>query len=227
MVMQVAALPELATEIKQAALVSLSQEITRRWPTEQNHKNALSAEDCRLVRDNLFEAVYYAYRVPILFKIYRNIIRVVALQELPKGWDIVELLSQGFHKLSNLDEAMGLVNFVLALVCCYEYSYVNERKPLTLIQRELFPPIRKVITLASQPALVNLALKIFYKSFKMVLDVGSEPEVEEWMPIILRIMACPDSPDPLLPKIRKEAFKILARVVKHCTEKIEKKDGWA
>jgi hypothetical protein len=76
-----------------------------------------------VVRNNIFEAVFRAQSTPILFKLYRAIIKVIALEDIPKGWQIVDLLAGGFDKVADDSEAMGLVNFIFALTCCYEFTY--------------------------------------------------------------------------------------------------------
>ncbi len=103
-------------------LVSLSHEVERRWPNDfncQNKRPLLSKGDCTLIKDNLLEAVFRAYQVPILFKLYKPIIRVIALKELTQGWNIVPALAQAFGAIQTKEQVMGLTYFVMALVACY------------------------------------------------------------------------------------------------------------
>ncbi len=86
-----------------------------------------------------------------------------------------------------------------------------------MIVMGLFPLLREGVLKLQLPGMIALSVKSLFKSVRMTIDPGCEAEVELWMPILLELIVHPDLTSPELEKARKNCFKVIARLVKHCS----------
>jgi hypothetical protein len=217
--MQAIAEESIDINVRQACLVNLKRQLNTRWQPEG--AGAIPLEEQAAIKGSIFQAVVMANNNPKLRKVYKQVVKSLVLMD--KSWDCLAALEAALPRVESEFEFVGVLLYVLPLVCAFELSSAKDRGLIEGLITRFFPALRGLAARHQGPVPVYLLNKIFSKAIANEYDRAMEAEGPHWVDMVLKVVQLDPRGCPHMAKAGKWALRSVFRLLyKHCADDVKR-----